>query len=194
MKLQRTTWILLAIALGLGGFVYLSEIQGASKREAAREQQQKIFSLAEDRVESLTIERPTQTLQFERTGKEEQPWQMKRPEDVPASEASVAFLLNLLVEGNRDRAIAISSNQLEEYGLAQPFATITVRVKDREQPHKIILGKPNFDEKFLYARVDPSSQTEKTLEMVLVPIDFKYAIERDLQEWKQGSEKRDRDK
>lgn len=187
MKLQRTTWILLATALVLGGFVYFSEIQGTERREAARERQQKIFQLTEEQIEGLTIARSPQTLQFDRTGKEQQPWQMKRPEDVPANDASVAFLLDLLAEGKRDRAFTISSNQLAEYGLDKPLATVTVRVKDRDRPHKLILGKPNFDEKFLYAIVDPPSETEKELEVVLVPIDFKYAVERDLPEWKQKS-------
>lgn len=184
MKLQRTTWILLATALSLGSFVYLAEFTRSSRREAAQVRARKLFQLSEDQVVGLAIARPEQMLRFERTGKEQQPWQMKQPDDVPASEPEVAFLLNLIVEGKRDRAFKVERSRLAEYGLDRSSAEITVQVKGKEQPHTLLLGKPNFDEKFLYARVDPPAKPEKEVEVVLVPIDFQYAVERDLKDWK----------
>ncbi|MDY6785680.1 MAG: DUF4340 domain-containing protein [Cyanobacteriota bacterium] len=189
MKLQRTTWILLATALTLGSFVYLAEFTGSSRREAAELGEQKLFELSEEQIEGVEIARPEQKLRFERTGKAQQPWQMKQPENVPASEPQIVFLLNLIVEGKSDRAFKVARSRLSEYGLDQPTAEIAIGVKGKEQPHTLLLGKPNFDEKFLYARVDPPDKAEKEVEVVLVPIDFRYAVERDLEDWKEDKEK-----
>ncbi|MGD2182737.1 DUF4340 domain-containing protein [Lusitaniella coriacea] len=184
MKLQRQTWILVALALCLGGFVYFYEIQGSSKREIAQEQEKELFDFEEKQIQAVTIEKPKQTLVFEREEDENHPWQMKKPEDERASEASVAFLLDLIAQGKRDRAFSAPVEKLKDYGLTQPLATVTVRLKDREESHVIILGKPNFDEKFLYARIDPPETPKAEAEVALIPIDFKYAVEREFEEWK----------
>lgn len=193
MKLQRTTWILVALALGLGGFVYFYEFQGASQRETEQVQQKSLFEFEEDEIQGLKIERGNQTLVFERTGKEPSPWQMKQPKNKPASDPTVEFLLNLLVEKERDRAFNITATQLKDYGLEPPLATIAVRLKD--QSHQLVLGKPNFEEKLLYAQIDPPPKNSEDLEVVLVSIDFKSAIERQLSEWIANEEsKEDKEK
>ncbi len=43
MKLPRTTLILILLALGLGSFVYFSEIRGAAVREETKEEKQANF-------------------------------------------------------------------------------------------------------------------------------------------------------
>jgi hypothetical protein len=129
MKLQRTTLILLVTAILLGGFVYYSEIQGAQKREAAKTTKRPIFSFKEDQIQSLTIYMGEETLEFERVSGKETAWQMKTPNDVPASDASIAFLSNLLVEGKSDRSFPIKANQLQEYGLDKPTAVVKVQAE-----------------------------------------------------------------
>jgi uncharacterized protein HemX len=71
MKLQRTTLVLLLLALGLGGFVYLYEVQGASQRQLAKEQKQQIFSFEKEQIQSFSVKTKEQTLFFERG---EQSW------------------------------------------------------------------------------------------------------------------------
>lgn len=181
MRLQRTTWILVVIALALGGFVYIYEIQGKEQRETTEARKQ-IFDFEEEDIQGLTIVQPEQTLRFERTDSD-LPWQMKQPKDIPASDAAVSFLLNLLVEGESDRTFTIAPEQKSEYGLEKPFAEIEVELKDSRR--ELILGNPNFDNKFVYAQVDSSSQADEDLAVILVPIDFQYAVERELEEWQQ---------
>lgn len=193
MKLKRATWILLTTALVLGGFVYLNEIEGSRQRAAQKEETQRVFVLSEEKIERFTIERDRQILQFERTSNPDRPWQMKRPEDIPASEPAVSFLLNLLARGKRaslrgseqERAFTIAQKELAQYGLDKPLATVTIFLKEQVQPHKLVLGKPSFDEKYLYALIDPPVGAVPELAVALVPVDFKYAVERDLQEWKE---------
>jgi hypothetical protein len=55
MKLPKTTWILILLALGLGSFVYFYEIKGKTQPTEIKAQKQKIFSFTANDVQSLTI-------------------------------------------------------------------------------------------------------------------------------------------
>lgn len=187
MKLQRTTLILLASACLLGGFVYISEIQRTHEQEAAKTIKQPIFSFKEDQIQSLTIYINEETLEFERVTGKKPGWRMKTPKDTPASDASVSFLLNLLVDGKSDRSFPIQTKQLQEYGFDKPLAIVKVQLKNQET-HRLILGKPDFNRSFLYAQVDPSPQTPQPLKVLLVPIDFEYAVKRPMSEWQSKQE------
>lgn len=188
MKLQRTTLILLVSAILLGGVVYFSEMQAASKREATKTTKQPIFSFKEDQIQSLTIYTAKDTLEFERVNEPVAGWRMKTPNEAPASNAAVAFLLDLVTEGKSDRSFTVSTNQRQEYGLDQPTATVKIQLKNKES-HRLILGKPDFNNSFLYAQVDPPSQTPSQITVLLVPVDFQYAVNRPLSEWQQSKEK-----
>jgi hypothetical protein len=185
MKLQRNTWLLLVLASILGGWVYFYEIRGQAKRTQSEAEQQQIFNFPEEAIAKITIERPNETLELVRTGDSNRPWQMKQPEDVPASDATVSFLVDLLVRGERDRSFTVPVSELEEYGLDNPQTKITVELNNH-QTHQIVLGRANLNDKSLYARTDLSQKTNnQQTEVLLVPKNWQYAVERDLQEWKE---------
>ena len=79
---------------------------------------------------------------------------MQVPEKVPASEAAIAYLLDLLVTGKSNRILTVSAAQLSEYGLQQPQATIEVTLNDGKT-HRLVLGRADFNRSFLYAQADP---------------------------------------
>lgn len=187
MKLQRTTLILVATALLLGGVVYFAENQRTQNQEATKTTKQPIFAFKEDQIQSVTIYQGEQRLEFERVSGQTTNWRMKQPQDAPASDAAVAFLLDLLVEGKSDRSFAIQPNQLKEYGLDKPTATVKVQLKNN-QVHWLDLGKPDFNRSSLYAQAKPSNQASQLLKVLLVPIDFEYAVKRPLSEWQSKSE------
>lgn len=188
MKLQRTTWALLTVAILLGGGVYLYETVGKPHQQEVKAKQKQIFTFQEEDIKTLTIETKGQPLKFERTKDKNKPWQMKQPENIMASDAAVSFLLNLLVERQRDRAITVPVEQIKDYGLEPPVATITVQLANQET-HKLILGNPNIEDLYIYAQIDPPPQASKEVQVVLVPKEFQYAVERELAEWKQPEEK-----
>lgn len=181
MKLERTTLILLVLTISLGGFVYFYEIQGAPKREAAKSTKQPLFSFEEDQIQSLTIYRDEDVWEFERVGKQEFPWRMKQPQEGSASSASIAFLTSLLVERDSERSFTVPSNQRKEYGLDKPTTSVAVELKNQEI-HQLILGKSDFNDRFLYAEI-PERRTSGKVEVLLVPKDFEYAVNRPLSEW-----------
>ncbi|MEH1948114.1 MAG: DUF4340 domain-containing protein [Nostoc sp.] len=186
MKLPRTTLILILLALGLGGFVYFYEIRGATQREEIKEQKQKIFSFGEDDVQSLTVKTKKLTLNLERNPQSSSnpKWLTKSPISGPANDAIVSYLMDLLVKGNSERTLSTPAKQLGEFALDSPQATINITLKNR-QSHQLILGKSNFNGRFLYAQADPAAKPDGNINVLLVSTDFANAVNRELSEWKQ---------
>ncbi|MEH2026430.1 DUF4340 domain-containing protein [Nostoc sp.] len=186
MKLPRTTLILILLALGLGGFVYFYEIRGATQREEIKEQKQKIFSFGENDVQSLTVKTKKLTLNLERSSESSSnpKWLIKSPISGPANDAIVSYLMDLLVKGNSERTLSTPAKQLEEFALDPPQATINITLKNR-QSHQLILGKSNFNGRFLYAQTDPATKPDGNINVLLVSTDFANAVNRELSEWKQ---------
>lgn len=187
MKLPKTTLILILLALGLGGFVYLHEIKGKNQQTEIKIQNQKIFTFTADDVQSLTIKIKETTLQLERRNTSEKPqWEIKSPISALANDAIVSYLMDLLVKGKSERTVLISSAELSEFGLDKPVATIDIKLKNQES-HQLILGKGDFNNQFLYAQAD----SNKNMNLLLVSKDFVNAVNRDISEWKQPAEKID---
>ncbi|MCC5601333.1 DUF4340 domain-containing protein [Nostoc favosum] len=186
MKLPRTTLILILLALGLGGFVYFYEIRGATVQEQTKEQKQQIFSFAEDDVQSLTVTTKKLTLNLERNPESSSnpKWLIKSPVSGPANDAIVSYLMDLLVKGNSERTLSTPAKELKEFALDQPQATINITLKNR-QSHQLILGKSNFNGRFLYAQADPAAKPDGNINVLLVSTDFANAVNRELSEWKQ---------
>ncbi|MEH2116368.1 DUF4340 domain-containing protein [Nostoc sp.] len=186
MKLPRTTLILILLALGLGTFVYFYEIRGATQREEIKEQKQKIFSFGKDDVQSLTVKTKKLTLNLERSPESSSKpnWLIKSPISGPANDAIVSYLMDLLVKGNSDTTLSIPAKQLGEFALDQPQATINITLKNR-QSHQLILGKSNFNGRFLYAQADSAVKPDGNINVLLVSTDFANAVNRELSEWKQ---------
>ncbi|NJL84272.1 MAG: DUF4340 domain-containing protein [Chloroflexaceae bacterium] len=189
MKLQTSTWALIAIAAittAAGGIIYWYDAQIKPQREAKEAETQQVFDFEETEIERLRIEKAQETLLFSRTTNPERPWQMRRPEYAPASEAAVSYLVNLLVEGQADQILTVPARQLPEYGLDQPQATIMLDLKQQES-RQLILGKISFDGQFIYGTTDALAKPATEVEIFLLPIDFQYAINRELAEWKESA-------
>ncbi|MCC5608820.1 DUF4340 domain-containing protein [Nostoc sp. CHAB 5834] len=186
MKLPRTTLILILLTLGLGSFVYFYEIRGATVREQTKEQKQQIFSFAEDDVQSLTVTTKKLTLKLERNPESSSNprWLIKSPISGSANDAIVSYLMDLLVKGNSDRTLSTPAKELKEFALDQPQATINITLKNR-QSHQLLLGKSNFNGRFLYAQADSAAKPDGNINVLLVSTDFANAVNRELSEWKQ---------
>jgi ribosomal protein L23 len=185
MKLPRTTLILILLALGLGSFVYFYEIRGATQREEIKEQKQQIFSFGVDDVQTLTVTAKKLTLNLERSNQSgDSKWLIKSPISEPANDAIVSYLMDLLVKGKSDRTLLTPAKELGQFGLDQPQTTINITLKNK-QNHQLLLGKNNFNGRFLYAQADPTIKPDGNVNVLLVSTDFTNAVNRELSEWKQ---------
>lgn len=100
----------------------------------------------------------------------------------PASDAAVAFLLNQLTTGQRDREVTVAAADLGQFGLDNPAATVTLTLQDGKT-HTLLVGNASFDDRFLYSRIDPQGEP-RDIAIALIPKDLEFAINRPLAEWK----------
>lgn len=214
MKIQRNTLILALVAFGLASGIYLQQrlVAPEAASEVRSEGGQPLFDFEEADVTQFTINRPDIQLSLERretesTGDEvadleaenaalgQPDWNLTAPEQMPASDAAVAFLLNLLATGDRRDSFTIPNDgqpqgptqqRLAEFGLDQPKAQVEVTLADGTT-HELVLGNSNFDNSGTYAvqDMDPSSED---IEVFLVDSSLEPALLRPLEEWRYTAE------
>jgi Domain of unknown function (DUF4340) len=186
MKLKPSTLGLVAAALLLGGIVLVVQQQPAPQSspsgQTVSEEERPLFEFQESDVQSFTLQTQLRSLKFERNpdGK----WQMLEPEKTAASDASIAFLLDLVATGKTPRRITAPLSDREQFGLHQPMATLEVTLKD-QKTHQLVLGEYDFNRSYLYAQADPPAEAAEQLEVLLVSPNFDNAVNRPFEEWKQ---------
>jgi hypothetical protein len=184
MKLKTNTIVLLLMA-ALSGAGVLVWIRTQQPQDTAQQQEQaqKIFNFSEDQVVALQVQTPKQTLSFTRSQQSfPHTWRMNKPQNKPADEAAIAFLLNLLATSKSPRTLSVEPRRQSEFGFDQSPRTVEVTLQN-QQRHRLVLGGQDPTESFVYAQVDPPAQAQGSLAVVLVPTAFLSAIHRPLPEW-----------
>ena len=191
MKLQKSTLILLTTALLLGGFVYISEIKNQDKQDIVDNTNQQIFNFTEEEIKSLEIEIEDKFLELIQTDDELFSWEMTKPDKFKVNDGAISYLITPLISGKVEKSFTINKEEKGNYGLDKDVTYLTINLKN-EETHQLILGKVNFDEKFVYGFVD-SINNNPELRVNLLPIALKYGVERPLDEWKQEDDNSDDD-
>ncbi|MCY7407010.1 MAG: DUF4340 domain-containing protein [Alkalinema sp. CAN_BIN05] len=188
MKLLRTPLILMAAAAAIAGAVYFVEFHRpptssqTTVSPTTATSPARLFEFQEREIQGLSIKTVGTTVVLEK----EKTWMVRSPlSTVPASEAVVAFLTNLLMSP-RERVIQVPATRRSEFGLDQPLATIEITTVN-QQRHRLILGQLNFDRTGLYALVDPSMDPNADLSVMVVPTSFESAVVRNGLEWRNST-------
>ena len=149
--MKLSTGIVLLIAAALGVAVYFVEIKKGSTSPAATTDTSKpVFSFASGDIASITIARSSQTLTIEnQSGK----WAITQPVTAPADESALNALTASIASSRVSRTLNPSADDLKSYGIDQPAVTLDIKLKSGEQ-HRILLGKKDFSERSVYAKVD----------------------------------------
>ncbi|HEY9878292.1 MAG TPA: DUF4340 domain-containing protein [Leptolyngbyaceae cyanobacterium] len=187
MKLQRSTVVLVGLALLLGAGVLISEARRAPSsqdEQLVQKAKNPLFGFDEEAVAALTVERNGETLEFKRD--EQNTWQMVRPTATPAEEGAVAFLLSRLVTDAPLRQITLTPDQQAQFGFDKPSGTVKLTLKGGET-HTVVLGAKDFSGNSLYALVDhavPLAKDAGEVPLYVVSLDVANGVERPLAEWK----------
>lgn len=183
MKLKPGTIALVVAAALLGGVVLILQRQEPPTAEADNSKQP-IFAVQERQIQAFTLQNRLRTLKFERNSSGK--WQMLEPDKGPASDATVAYLLDLISAGKSDRSFTAPAANFQDYGFHQPLATIDLKL-DNQQTHRLILGDYDFNRSAIYAQVDPPNPPGKDIRVLLVSPNFENAVNRPAAEWKQAA-------
>jgi hypothetical protein len=181
MKVKPTTIGLVLVALLLG-LVTVVTVQTNEPRSAQTEEEepQELFSFIESEVQAVRLETQSDFFEFDRT---DAGWQMVSPEQTPASDASIAFLLDQMATARSPRSVTVSAEDVADFGLDQPLATVEVTLEN-EETHQLVLGGYDFNQTSLYALADPPEAAEE-FDVFLVSPNFENAVGRPYEEWKQ---------
>lgn len=180
--LRSSTWGFLAAALVLGGGAALWELVWKPRQAEQEITAQRLFSFKEAEVKAIRLENGTGTLVFERQAPGQ--WRIRKPRDVRANDATIAFLLSQMTAAQGERKIEAKPEQRADFGLDRPQATVTVTLENG-QTHQLIVGGMDFSGASLYALVDPPRDQAKASELpvYVTTIDLQTATIRPLSEW-----------
>jgi hypothetical protein len=195
MKFQRSTLILMGLALGLTGAVYLFEIQEKTQQQEIQAKQQQIFSFPKDEIQSFTLTTPQQTVTMERVTNADElkksPWKITAPIQFLANPASVDYLLRELFKNQSNpsdvnsgiQKFTISSEKIKDYGLDTVKDKIEIKLKNNTI-HRLSLGNIDFRGDSLYAQIDSPKSSGKEVSILVISKDILSTINRPLEEWK----------
>ena len=178
MKLEKKTWGLLVSAVFLCTVVYIYEIKFQHQQLQIKSNNNKLFDFVEAEIKHITVKTQQDTLKFQRTEDDKIFWKMTHPKQEIANDATISFLTN---------RFTIANSQQEDYGLNKPLGTIEVILNDSSK-HQIVLGNSDFNDSFLYAIVDPNTQNTTEITISLVSKNYRYAIDREMDEWLEKNE------
>ncbi|MGL5081047.1 MAG: DUF4340 domain-containing protein [Microcoleaceae cyanobacterium] len=199
MKLQQSTLILMVLALGLGGYVYLAEIRGGEKQAEIASQDQQIFTFSRDEVQALTVKTPNQTVTIERVGEgaeaKKSPWKIIAPVQSLANQAAVDELLRQLTSSPSlssdpessdtagTRRITVKPEELGEYGLDRSGNEVELKLKNSET-YRLVFGKTDFSNTSMYAQVDPAPAVPEGVSVFVIPASVLGAASLTVDQWK----------
>lgn len=123
-------------------------------------------------------------------------WWMRSPDDAPADDAAVIFLVNLMASGVSDRVFDVAPENLDDFGFETPLAEVEVTLENDES-HRLILGNYDFNGTNIYAQtvsMEPDNgdngaedAESETVEVFIVSTSFEAAVNRPIDEWKQSA-------
>lgn len=150
----RSTFILLVLALGFGGYLYFVD----SKRPVADENaKKKVFSYEADKINQLQVKSDTgevTALHKDANGT----WTIVQPSQAPADRNSVSDVVTNLANLEEDRVVDENASDLKAYGLAEPRIDVTFHVEGDKEPKRILVGDKNPTNMGLYAKLPSNNR------------------------------------
>jgi hypothetical protein len=143
----KTTLVLLAVFTVLLGLVLFFDSRG-EKKEAAKERTNTLISLTAADIRKVSLVRDGVTLAFERD--EAGPWRLTSPLRAAADEYEVGSLVDSLASLRIERVVEKDAADLAAYEI--PKMEVSLWVKDKDVPVKLLVGMENPLDKTLFAK------------------------------------------
>lgn len=175
MKLQRSTGILLGVAIALAATVTIVETRKGTQANDS----ETLYGFTEADVSSFSIELEERRLAFAKTDGDT--WQMTEPESAPADPSAIAFLLNIITSDTVKETITANLNQLDTYGLDDPTAIVELMVN--EENHTLTVGDEDFSGTSLYVMTELALSAADSVDIYLIPNRLETGLERPQDEW-----------
>ena len=145
----KTTLILLVVFVVLLAVVLLFDTKG-EKKKAAEERTNTLISLVSADVRKASLVRDGETLTFERD--EAGPWRLTAPLEAAADDYEVGNFVDSLASLRVERVVEKVAKDLAAYEI--PKSEVSLWVKGKEAPVRLLIGMENPLDKSLFAKLD----------------------------------------
>lgn len=146
MKFGKTL-ILLSVFAGLLAVVLYFDSRG-EKKKATEERTNTLISLTSADIRKISLDRGGVVLTFEREG--EGPWRLTSPLRAAADEYETNSLVTSLASLRIERVVEEEAKDPAAYEI--PQMTVSIWVKDKEAPVRLLVGMENPLDKTLFAK------------------------------------------
>lgn len=143
----RTTLILLAILVAIGGAVYWEDLRPGARKEEPKATQ--ILSIEAKDITGLDVTYDGKSLALRREG--ESRWRLTRPEEAEADYSGVETVVARLGSLNANRALTGTVEAPSAYGLDRPVAEAKIRTA-QGKTEVIMVGDKSPDETAYYVK------------------------------------------
>ncbi|TEU05191.1 MAG: DUF4340 domain-containing protein, partial [Candidatus Aminicenantes bacterium] len=173
MKFKKTIFLFLAFVALLAFVLLFEEFKGGGKES----DEDKLVSLSSDDVQKIMLKRNGEIITFQKTVNGDEGWVITEPIEAKADKYEVDRLADNFSDLRIERVVEEEPDDVEKYEI--PKKEISLWLKDREKPVKILVGAENpLDNTFFAKREDETR-------VVLIPSYLKDTMEKSLFEFRQ---------
>jgi Domain of unknown function (DUF4340) len=173
--MKKSTLILVALALLLGGAVYYFEFKHPPKSDDGEEVSRTAFPFRTDDVTGLTITRNGQRVVIEKQG---EVWAIKQPVETGADASVIDGIATSLANAQITRTFPAAPDRLQAFGLNAPALTIEIRTKKGAE-HRLRLGVKDFSGNSVYGLIGEGREVDLLPASVLTTGDKSFDDLRD---------------
>ncbi len=156
----KTTWIVLGLALCLGGWVYLHEVIGGHNRAEKRKAADKLLKLGTAEVTAVRITHSQTVFDLQKRSGQ---WFLIRPVVAPCDPATMQAFLDTLAAARIEDEVG--RGDYPRYGLDAPAATLEIDAGGHTE--RLQLGRINPQQTFVYGLVNDSKSVVLTTSSLL---------------------------
>jgi len=112
---MKRIFVLLFVAVSLGLFVFIYEIEGDKKRENKKEYNESLFKLNNNDIKLVRLKNKSQTIQYE---KNDNSWNITQPINLEVDKNIIDSQISVFLNSKIKRIIGqVDENKLKNYGL-----------------------------------------------------------------------------
>jgi Domain of unknown function (DUF4340) len=156
--IKKSTLIVLACAVLLGGGVYYWQSRRSKEPAAPKSAAKPAFSVLPADIVSFSISHPGQTdqpaVEFQ---KQKGSWRIVQPVDTLADQPTAEGFVDQLAESRPAETEPLASGGRKAFGLDPPQASVEFQLRDG-QKHTLLIGDKDFSGTDVYTIVDGQSQ------------------------------------
>lgn len=138
----------LVLAVALGAYAYFGVFQAEKEELAAKDEEERLFTLDTQAVNALTVQAKGETTELVKEGGK---WRIVAPLEAPADQNAVERLLSDLENARRLRQIQ-DEGDLRPYGLERPEIRVEARAEGDESAYLAVGLGNTFDSTYFVSR------------------------------------------